>query len=566
MAALAAAARRPERPAHRYKLPLAFSRVSDQPPAEEQRFAFEVPPSDDADHEAVTAAEEARALVARVEAVHAVATRRAVRRARSSDEDWIESLFVPETSPAEPAQLADEPSAAEAPAEEEGVAGEPGEESLTVAQFYRRVRRALEGAFPEEVWVTGEIRGIREARGGHRYIELADHGAESSGRAVQQLEVTCWARDWPPVAASLAAAGVDLEVGRVIRVRGRVSIWEGGGKLRFSLTLLDIEALLGSIAAARRQLLQALAAEGLLEANRCLPVPLVPLRIGLVTSPGSEAHRDFVGQLARSGFAFELRLEPSLVQGAEAPQQLAAALKRLRVYAPDLAVIVRGGGARGDLAAFDSEELARAIATAPFPVWAGVGHTGDRSVADEVANFSTITPTACGEAVVARVALYYEEMRRRVGLLASLARGRLDSAHGRLSVRAGALVSSTHRQLDHRVHGLDTARAALARNAARRLQLEEALLRQRSGHLSSGATRRLASDVGGLERLRQVLVAYDPARQFQRGWSLTHLASGRLLRSAAEVTPGAELVTRLGDGTVASVVKASAAREDEGDG
>ena len=129
-------------------------------------------------------------------------------------------------------------------------------------------------------------------------------------RRAQQFEVVCWSREWPVGAAALSEAGVDLEVGRVERVRGRVSVWEGGSKLRFTLTALDVEALLGGIAAARRRLLLALEAEGLLDKNRRLPLPIVPLRIGLVTSPGSEAYRDFVGQLKRSGFGFAVRLRP----------------------------------------------------------------------------------------------------------------------------------------------------------------------------------------------------------------------------------------------------------------
>ncbi len=230
-------------------------------------------------------------------------------------------------------------------------------EALSVTKFYERVKAALAREFTEEVWVIGEIRGLRESRG-HHYIELADESADQAERGVAQLEVVCWARDWPPVAQALAEAGVALEPGRVVRVRGRVSVWEGGSKLRFTLTELDIEALLGGIAAARRRLLHTLEVEGLLRANQRLELSLVPLRIGVVTSPGSEAHRDFVGQLARSGFAFEVFFKPTLVQGPEAPEQIAAALGRLGSAPIDLAVVVRGGGARGDLAAFDSEPVA----------------------------------------------------------------------------------------------------------------------------------------------------------------------------------------------------------------
>ncbi len=198
---------------------------------------------------------------------------------------------------------------------------EPGSASdaaLSISEFYSRVKGALRETFPGEVWVTGEIRKVTTSRG-HHYLELADRldaldrpsvegltvargGLPRNANAT--LEVACWARDWPVVQYELEAVGVELTPGLVVRVRGTVTVWEGGSKLRFSMTALDVEALVGGIAAARRRLLGALASEGLLEANRRQRLPLVPLRIGLVTSPGSEAYRDFTGQLERSGYLF----------------------------------------------------------------------------------------------------------------------------------------------------------------------------------------------------------------------------------------------------------------------
>ncbi|MDA8296865.1 MAG: exodeoxyribonuclease VII large subunit [Actinomycetota bacterium] len=433
--------------------------------------------------------------------------------------------------------------------------GETGEETLSIAGFYDRVRRALSFAFPGEVWVTGEIRGLKESRG-HRYLELADHDAQASPRgATQQLEVICWAGEWPRVAAALASVGVRLEVGQVVRVRGRVSVWEGGSRLRFVLRAIDVEALLGGIAAARRRLLAALAAEGLLEANRRLPLCLVPLRIGVVTSPGSEAHRDFIGQLERSGFAFCVQLERSLVQGPEAPRQIAAALGRLERFGPDLAVVVRGGGGRGDLAAFDSEEVARAIAGAPFPVWTGIGHTGDRSVADEVAHRACITPTACGEAVVAVVAAYRDQVTRHAAELTRLARARLESAAQRLEGCEAAVGRGVRHQLARRADALDACREALGRGVVASLERDRVRL-EATARDSAAATQRL------LERLErdqlhdvQVLRAYDPRRQLERGWSLTHDAAGRLIRSVAGLEVGTRIRTRFADGSARSVVE-----------
>jgi exodeoxyribonuclease VII large subunit len=444
-----------------------------------------------------------------------------------------------------------------------GTAADPGgapvDGALSVTEFYERVKGALAREFTDDVWVVGEIRGLKESRG-HHYIELADESANRAERAgVAQLEVVCWAREWPRIAAALAAVGIALEVGRVVRVRGRVSVWEGGSKLRFTLAELDVEAMLGGIAAARRQLLHALDVEGLLHANQRLELPLVPLRIGVVTSPGSEAQRDFVGQLDRSGFAFAVFFEATLVQGAEAPEQIAAALGRLGSAPIDLAVVVRGGGARGDLAAFDAEAVARAIATAPFPVWTGIGHTGDRSVADEVAHRAMITPTQCGEAVVARVAEYLGEIGHKAGALTGLARARLDSAAYQLATGAAGLGRATRHQFERRSVELGTAGMGLTRVVTAGLRREADGLTDQVALLGAVTRRSLASHQHELARRQQVLRAFDPQRQLERGWTLTADASGRLVRSAAVLGPGERITTRFVDGEALSVVESTGA-------
>jgi exodeoxyribonuclease VII large subunit len=437
-----------------------------------------------------------------------------------------------------------------------GAEESPADPALSVSEFYERVKAALAREFSEEVWVVGEIRGLRESRG-HHYIELADESAGESERVAAQLEVVCWAREWSRVAEALTQAGVWLEVGRVVRVRGRVSVWEGGSKLRFTLTELDVEAMVGGIAAARRRLLHTLEVEGLLEANRRLELSAVPLRVGVVTSPGSEAHRDFVGQLDRSGFAFEVFFAATLVQGAEAPAQIAAALGRLASTPIDLAVVVRGGGGRGDLAAFDSEVVARAIATAPFPVWTGIGHTGDRSVADEVAQRAMITPTQCGEAVVGRVAEYVGEIERKAGVLTGLARARLDSAAYQLAAVAAGLARNVRHHLEGRSVELRAAALELARIAEARLRREAVALFRRSGLLGATTRRSLLSGEQDLLRRQLVLRAFDPIRQLERGWTLTSDTAGRPVHSAATLAPGARMTTRFVDGETLSVVEAT---------
>jgi exodeoxyribonuclease VII large subunit len=418
--------------------------------------------------------------------------------------------------------------------------------------------------------VTGEICKVTTSRG-HHYLELADHfegtprqfadasaGSRSgqAGRnATATLEVACWARDWPVVQYELAAVGVELVPGLVVRVRGKVSVWEGGSKLRFSMTALDVEALVGGIAAARRRLLGTLALEGLLEANRRLPLPPVPLRVGLVTSPGSEAYRDFTGQLERSGFMFDVRFEPSIVQGPEAPAQIAAALARLSLFEPQLVVVVRGGGAKGDLAAFDSEQVARAIAGASFPVWTGIGHTGDRSVADEVAHQALVTPTQCGEALVAVVAAYLEGTDRRARRLAQRVEAHLDQANRELVASCASIERAVRQAMERSALELRTGETRISNAALVAIERSQGRLVNRAQRLAGPATQQLVAQAQRIAHQRELLQLLDPKHQLQRGWSLTRDESGKVVRSAAGLRRGERLITTFAEGSATSIVE-----------
>ncbi|MGA8680012.1 MAG: exodeoxyribonuclease VII large subunit [Acidimicrobiales bacterium] len=436
-------------------------------------------------------------------------------------------------------------------------AAEPGasaDAALSVAEFYERVRFALRAEFPTEVWVTGEIRKVTVNKG-NRYLELADHDAPPGRGSAAMLDVACWSRDWPLIGAELQSAGLELTAGLVVRIRGKVGVWDGAAKLRFSMTDLDVAALLGGIAAARRKLLLELEREGLLDANRRMPVPLVPMRIGLVTSAGSEAYRDFTGQLERSCYAFAVRLEACLVQGAEAPQQIAIAIRRLQDFEPDVIVLVRGGGGRGDLAAFDSEFVARAIATSGHPVWTGIGHTGDRSVADEVCQRALITPASCGEAVVAAVTSYLEGIDSAAQVIAARGRAALDRAGERVDDGRGRLARAARHELDQASSSLVLARRQVEHGAKVGLERSRGAVGRQAQDLARISRHALQSEEQQLGNLRSVLAAFDPRRQLARGWSLTRTEDGRVLRSVTQLLPADKIVTMLADGNVTSSVE-----------
>ena len=165
-------------------------------------------------------------------------------------------------------------------------------------------------------------------------------------------------------------------------------------------------------------MLRRLAADGSLDANRRRPLSAVPLRVGVVSSAGTAAWHDFHDELVRSGFGFQLVLADTRVQGPEAsravsPGDPGALPPRHAAAASTSIVVIRGGGARNELATFDAETIARAIAAAPVPVLTGLGHEIDRSVADEVAHTSLKTPTACAGALVQAVAGYLGAVEQR---------------------------------------------------------------------------------------------------------------------------------------------------------
>lgn len=423
----------------------------------------------------------------------------------------------------------------------------------SVRELSDAIGEQLQAAFPTEVWVRGEIQNLNRARSGHVYFTLCDH--DGDGEAAQ-LSVMLSASARVRVNRLLLRNGgrVRMTDGTEVRIRGRLDWYGPRGQLQLRMASIDPAFTLGQLAAARAELLARLRDEGLLERNRTVPFPLLPLRIGLVTSVGSAAEADVLHELERSGFRFEVTVADVRVQGAEAPAAIAAAVAGLDRTRIDVIVVARGGGAANDLAAFDSELVARAIASATRPVVTGVGHEIDRSVADDVAHTQAKTPTAAAQLLVGVVAAALE---------------RAEDAWHRLVVRAEHVLTQSEERLDrHRARAGVAARTAAHREAARIQQSAHRLARSgrtvldRAEHqlatgerrLSVGAHRALREATGTLEVLEARVRANDPARALERGWSLTRRTDGTLVRSVADLAPGTKLETTVADGTVTTTV------------
>lgn len=430
----------------------------------------------------------------------------------------------------------------------------------SIAALYAELTGYIDEAWgrAHQTWVFGEIQKLSDHRSGHLYVDLVDPTA--TGRDAPTLKAKCWRSTWGPMKTAVRDAGLALTEGSVVRVRGYVDIYAPRGELGFIITALDLEALrlatLGEHARRRAALIKALTDEGLLEANRAHAIPEVPLRVGLVASPGTEGYSDFLGMLEASGFSFHVVLARAAVQGQTAPAEVAAAIAALAHRECDVICVVRGGGSQADLAAFDDEMVARAIASCPVPVCTGIGHTGDVSVADLVSASASRTPTACAESLAAIVRAWYaEHVAGSAGRIEDAVLGVLDER--------GDTVDQARRHLvvvgRHRLHRVDDALAArgarVARTAPRALDhaaARVALAARRPGPLCA---QHVAGAADALAARRALLAAYDPRRLLERGWSITTDEAGTVLRSVAGVEVGATLVTRLADGVARSTVR-----------
>jgi exodeoxyribonuclease VII large subunit len=336
---------------------------------------------------------------------------------------------------------------------------------------------------------------------------------------------------------------------------------------------IDTDYTLGKLAAERMRVVQALADEGLLDANARLPFPVVPLRISLITSAGSAAHADFMEELAGSGIAFDVDVFDTRVQGLEAEASLLASLQA--AASSEVIAMVRGGGSRTDLVAFDREAVARAVAGAPVPVIVGIGHEIDETVVDRVAARSYRTPTACAAGLVADVNRYLQRLDGVAAAISNATRRRLVRVERDLAAaghRAGRAATQRLRHATSAAAGLEARTGRVARRLLDRSAAMTIVLGRRIAAAGGQRTNRAADRID-LERARLVAAEHaldradartetvaattaglDPQRVLARGWTLTTDESGRIVRRPAALETGDRLITVFATGRAMSTV------------
>ena len=423
-----------------------------------------------------------------------------------------------------------------------------------VGELNQAIAEALVDAFPRQVWVRGEVAQYRATSAGHAYFDLVEK-AERRGDVRAKLSVALFRNDRAAVNRTLRDAGATLADGAEVRIRARVDFWPPAGRLQLVMNGIDPLFTVGKLAAERARVLQALLAEGLLRRQAELDVPLVPLRVGLVTSGGSAAYHDFVQELEASPHAFRVAHVDVRVQGQGAFRRIVYGLRTLGALDLDVIVLARGGGSRSDLAPFDSEVVARVIAEMGVPVVTGIGHEVDRTVADEVAHTCMKTPTAAAAMLVDTVDAYCERLARISHRVSLRARSTCTLAGRDLADASSRLTRGVPVALAREQGTLDGQRRRAVAAGRRRTREASARVARHRLTLGAVATRWMRTAGTRLDGADARLRALDPRRVLERGYTITRTKDGKVVRAATDVGVGDSLVTEPAGGDVHSRVE-----------
>ncbi len=372
-----------------------------------------------------------------------------------------------------------------------------------------------------DVWVHGEVSNCKTYPSGHCYFTLKEGDAQ----------LLCVFFKY----SRLRTSAPELRNGMAIAVNGRVSFYERDGKLQCYVE--SIEPLgEGALFQRFEQLKNRLAAEGLFDEERKRPLPAQPAVIGIVTSPQAAALRDMLRVLKNRYPMVRVVLAPSLVQGAEAPASIEAALDLLNEYGEaDVIIVARGGGSIEELWAFNEEIVARAIARSRIPVISGVGHETDFTIADFVADYRASTPTAAALAAVPDVEEWKSAVLEQQRELASLLEQRLTSLRDNLErTQRDLLRVNPHRMIDSRKQQVD--------------ELTERL-QSHIGHVLALRNERLRGTAAQLHSL-------SPLLTIARGYAIVRRhADQAVVASTQQVQVGEQLTIQVQDGTIAVDVR-----------
>lgn len=406
------------------------------------------------------------------------------------------------------------------------------EQHISLLELNRRMQRLLADPSTQGVWVVAELSDV-QVRGGHCYMELLDK--DEQGSIVAKARAVIWANNFMRISAAFRReTGTPFATGLKVMVCASANMHPVYG-LSLVINAVDSSYTLGEKERRRRESIERLRREGILDNNRGLAWPAVPRRVAVISAPGAAGYGDFINQLYNnpSRLRFEVSFFPAIMQGDRAVASIIGALGQIAVRQEDFdgVVIIRGGGASSDLECYESYDLAASIAMFPLPVIIGIGHERDVTLLDYVANMRVNTPTAAAEWFI------------------SLG----DNALAWLDNTAAAISTYVQRRLSGENERLVWCEGQLGGIAARRIAPEQTRLDMVSAKLLDtvrGIIERERERVDAHSRLTSAL---SPRATLRRGFSYTRVG-GRTLHDISQAPAGTVIQTITADGIIDSQV------------
>lgn len=435
--------------------------------------------------------------------------------------------------------------------------------ALTLSQLNARIGLALSVPSLSNVWVVAELSDLRINRG-HAYVELIEKNSDD-GTVNARLRAVAWANVYARISAEfIASTGQRLESGMKVMLCGSLTFHPAYG-MSLVISAINPSFTLGEAEQRRREILQRLEKEGVLELNRTLPWPQVPSRIAIISAAGAAGYGDFINQLFNNQLhlRFTAQLFPAVMQGDRTVDSVISALDAIayRQDEFDCVVIIRGGGATIELQSFDNYALANNIAQFPLPVIVGIGHERDTTVLDYVANMRVKTPTAAAEWLIERGARALEQITRLATDISLQAADIVSTAKTQLAWYESTLQSAPVASITRMKSSLERSTMQLVRISAQRITPETTRLQALASRIAAAAENTIQRSDDRLTAFARLLDALSPQATLRRGYTLTTAADGSIITSAASVAQGQCITTHFADGEISSTINHTPTQE-----
>jgi exodeoxyribonuclease VII large subunit len=427
---------------------------------------------------------------------------------------------------------------------------------FSLAELNTSIKEALDRAFPETLWVVAEISEIRCNAKGHCYLELAERADEVT---VAQIKATIWARTFRSIASQFEkTTGESLKQGMKVLLQVNVTFHEVYG---LSLNIRDIDPTysLGEMARKKREVIERLTREGLINLNKQIPLPLVPQRIAVISSATAAGYGDFINHLDHNPYGYNIyhTLYQSLMQGQEAGASLMAALREIKAHRKryDAVVIVRGGGSQIDLSCFDTYGLAAEVAKFPLPVITGIGHERDDTVVDIVAHIKLKTPTAVAEFLLSNMASFEERIVEAQTILVHRVKELIGDEDHRLQYLAQHFKHIVKEGFSGEMTRIEIGLHKLIHGTTQIVDSHTNRLKLGISRIAGGLNILFQQQENRITHCNQAIRLLDPVNVLKRGYSITYL-NEKAIKDSADAQDGDIIRTRIYKGSIRSKVEA----------